>query len=221
MNITEIRVKLVGSNTERLKAFCSVTLDDAIVIRDLKIIEGTNGPFVAMPSRKLADRCPKCGSKNHLRARFCNDCGARLAENRAPREQDGRVKLHADVAHPINMTGREQLQRGVIAAYEQEIARSGEPDYKPQQVDFDDFGPSEYDDLISELKETVGQRGTRREVHAPKDEPSPIPQLPVGAPTSPPRRTPPPQTVRPPAPPRAAPLQPADRPQDPFSAGIF
>ncbi len=61
MNITEIRVKLVGGNAERLRAFCSMTLDGDFVIRDLKVIDGTNGPFVAMPSRKLTDRCPKCG----------------------------------------------------------------------------------------------------------------------------------------------------------------
>src|SRR5207248_1435999 len=67
--ITEVRIKLMEDNNERLQAFCSVTFDDCFVIRDLKIIEGTKGSFVAMPSRKLTDRCPGCGSKNHLRAR--------------------------------------------------------------------------------------------------------------------------------------------------------
>ncbi len=222
MNITEIRVKLVGKNAERLKAFCSVTLDDAIVIRDLKIIEGTNGPFVAMPSRKLADRCPKCGLKNHLRARFCNECAARLGENRAPREQDGRVKLHADVAHPINTAGREQLQREVIDAYAQELARSGEPDYEPQQVDFDDFGPSEYDDLVSELKESAAQRNSRRESPQPRSK-SPPAKQPLSASSPPPTRrasqpSPPP---RPPMAPKEPPPKPAGLPHDPFSTGIF
>ena len=50
MVITEVRIKLVEENNERLMAFCSVTLDNAFVIRDLKIIEGTKGLFVAMPS---------------------------------------------------------------------------------------------------------------------------------------------------------------------------
>ena len=53
---------------ERLKAFCSITFDNCFVIRDLKIIDGSNGPFVAMPSRKLTAHCPGCGMKNHLRA---------------------------------------------------------------------------------------------------------------------------------------------------------
>ena len=75
MEITEVRVKLMEDGSDRLKAFCSITFDDCFVIRDLKIIEGTNGPFVAMPSRKLTSHCPECGCKNHLRADFCNQCG--------------------------------------------------------------------------------------------------------------------------------------------------
>src|SRR4249919_3364255 len=73
--ITEVRIKLMEDNNERLQAFCSVTFDDAFVVRDLKIIEGTKGSFVAMPSRKLTDRCSSCGCKNHLRSRYCNQCG--------------------------------------------------------------------------------------------------------------------------------------------------
>ena len=68
MEITEVRIKLMEEPGERLKAFCSITFDDCFVVRDLKIIEGTNGPFVAMPSRKLTSHCPRCGMKNHLRA---------------------------------------------------------------------------------------------------------------------------------------------------------
>lgn len=74
MEITEVRVKLINNKDERLKAFCSMTLDNDFVIRDIKVIQGTNGYFVAMPSRKMSDHCPKCGGKNHLRARFCNNC---------------------------------------------------------------------------------------------------------------------------------------------------
>src|SRR3954465_9504388 len=77
--ITEVRIKLMEDNSEneRLQAFFSVTFDDAFVARDRKIIQGTKGSFVAMPSRKLTDRCNHCGCKNHLRARFCNQCGGK------------------------------------------------------------------------------------------------------------------------------------------------
>ena len=120
MVITEVRIKLMEDNNERLLAFCSVTFDDAFVVRDLKIIEGSKGSFVAMPSRKLTDRCGQCGYKNHLRARYCNQCGYKLDEDRAIRDANGRAKLHADIAHPINSACREVIQGAVIRAYQEE-----------------------------------------------------------------------------------------------------
>lgn len=140
MEISEVRVKLVNNLKERLKAFCSMTLENDFVIRDLKVIDGANGIFVAMPSRKLADRCPGCGCKNHLRARFCNDCGEPLGENRSKRAAK-RGKLHADIAHPINALCRERIQNIVIDAYQSEVEKSKQPGYKPvdMEVDLDAF----------------------------------------------------------------------------------
>ena len=60
MKVTNVTVKLSPQSGDRLKAFCTMTLDGEFVVRDLKIIEGTSGLFVAMPSRKLTDHCPKC-----------------------------------------------------------------------------------------------------------------------------------------------------------------
>ncbi len=124
MKVTNVSVKLAPSSGDRLKAFGTMTLDDEFVVRDLKIIEGSNGLFVAMPSRKLTDHCPKCGGKNHLRARFCNDCGAKLPAERVS-DEDDTGKLHADVAHPINAECRGRVQDAVIAAYEEERRRAG------------------------------------------------------------------------------------------------
>ena len=53
MVITEVKVFPV--NEDRLKAYVSITIDDCFVVRDLKIIEGTGGLFVAMPSKKRKD----------------------------------------------------------------------------------------------------------------------------------------------------------------------
>ena len=53
MEITEITVTL--RNEEKLKAFVNVTFDDQFVIRGMKIIKGSNGFFVSMPSRKMPD----------------------------------------------------------------------------------------------------------------------------------------------------------------------
>src|SRR5215468_3715769 len=143
-----------GNENERLQAFCSVTFDNAYVVRDLKIIEGTKGSFVAMPSRKLTDRCPGCGCKNHLRARFCNQCGGKLDEDRATRDADGRVKLHADIAHPINSACREVIQSAILKAYQQEKERSKQPGYVCTYDDYD----SDYDTAPS-YPQVVGEMG--------------------------------------------------------------
>ena len=138
MKITEVRVKLVSNKDDRLKAFCSMTIDNEFVVRDIKVIEGTNGHFVAMPSRKMSDHCEKCGGKNHLRAKFCNNCGASLSENRVKKDFKGRMKLHADIAHPINSECRRRIQGRVVAAFEQEVEKSKHPGYRPPEMDTPD-----------------------------------------------------------------------------------
>jgi stage V sporulation protein G len=129
----------MSDKVEKLQAFCSVTFNDDFVVRDLKIIGGAKGPFVAMPSRKLMDRCNKCGGKNHLRARHCNDCGARLNPNRAEKDKRGRARLHTDIAHPINSRFREIIQSRILQAFEEELSRSKEPGYVPPSLEEDDF----------------------------------------------------------------------------------
>jgi stage V sporulation protein G len=139
MNISEVRVKLVANKDDRLKAFCSMTIDNDFVVRDIKIIEGTSGLFVAMPSRKMSDHCEKCGGKNHLRAKYCSNCGASLDENRAKQDSKGRMKLHADIAHPINAECRKRIQETIAAAFEAEDERSKKPGYKPVDLDVPDY----------------------------------------------------------------------------------
>lgn len=141
MEITEIRIKLMDDPQDRLQAFCSITFDHSFVIRDLKIIQGTKGPFVAMPSRKLTDRCPRCSAKNHLRARFCSDCGVKLRDDRAIKDGDGRAKLYADIAHPIHSDCRDLIQRDVVAAFEQEVQKSKLPGYI---CAYDDYGEERF-----------------------------------------------------------------------------
>jgi stage V sporulation protein G len=135
MEISEVRVKLIDNRDERLKAFCSVTFDNEFVVRDIKIIKGAKGYFVAMPSRKMSDHCEKCGSKNHLRAKFCNNCGASLGENRAKKDMQGRMKLHADIAHPINADCRRKIQEKVTAAFKEEMEKAQQPGYKPVEME--------------------------------------------------------------------------------------
>ena len=125
MEITEVRIKLMEEPGERLKAFCSITFDDSFVVRDLKIIEGSNGPFVAMPSRRMREACPKCAHRNPVRSNYCGYCGASLEEMNASRHEeagDGKGQ-HRDIAHPITQEARNYIQRAVLDAYEKERAK--------------------------------------------------------------------------------------------------
>ncbi len=54
MQITDVRVRKINSEG-KMKAIVSVTFDDCFVVHDIKIIDGQNGPFIAMPSRKMPD----------------------------------------------------------------------------------------------------------------------------------------------------------------------
>ena len=189
MQLTEVRINLCGDRGGRLKAFCSLTFDNTFVIRDVKLIDGNDGLFLAMPSRKLCDHCPACNEKNHLRARYCNNCGRRLNEDRYQQQfrnghgnghgngnghrgypghgngngngnpgngnghgnghghpAGGRLKLHADIAHPINAECRQDIERRVLEAYDRELERSRQPGYVAPSLDLDHEDFDLYDD---------------------------------------------------------------------------
>ena len=143
MEITEVRIKLMEDSEDRLRAFCSITIDHSFVVRDLKIIEGSSGPFVAMPSRKLTARCHRCGHKNYLRTTFCNHCGVRLRQGQEIRDEEGNSsKLYADIAHPINQACRDLIQKAVLDEYRLELERAKQPGYR-----------SRYDEAYNEIPE--------------------------------------------------------------------
>lgn len=52
LKISDVRIRFVKKDDSKLKAVASVTLDDCFVVHDIKVIEGADGPFIAMPSRK-------------------------------------------------------------------------------------------------------------------------------------------------------------------------
>jgi DNA-binding cell septation regulator SpoVG len=96
----------------------------------VKIIDGNKGLFVAMPSRKLKDPCPKCNFRNTVRSKFCNQCGASLpmtepkahaaAAGNIANSDDTRQSEHKDIAHPITAECRDYIQTKVLEAYDKE-----------------------------------------------------------------------------------------------------
>jgi stage V sporulation protein G len=90
MEITDISISL--RDEDKLKAFVNVTFDGCFVVRGMKVIEGNNGLFVSMPSRKANDG------------------------------------TYRDVAHPINASFREQIEKLVLTKYEKLLLEGGSGD---------------------------------------------------------------------------------------------
>ena len=125
MEITEVRIFQKEGANSKLRAYATITIDNVFVVRNIKIIEGKAGLFIAMPSRKIKEPCPKCCHKNAVRSKFCNECGAQLPIATQPHpapeaEHDMRQSEHKDIAHPITVQAREYIQKKILDAYEVE-----------------------------------------------------------------------------------------------------
>ncbi len=126
VNVSQIHIKIIPFDAKkRLFGFARILIDGWFLVRDIKIIQGEDRKFLAMPNKKLTAHCEQCGEKNHLRANFCNACGSALQ----PPDHDSWHKLYADIAHPVVPDMRDRLTTLVLEAYNRELARSSRPDY--------------------------------------------------------------------------------------------
>ena len=127
MEITEIRIFPKEGQDKKLKGYATVTFDNCFVVRNIKIIQGLNGFFVAMPSRKSKFPCLKCHFKNDVGSKFCSHCAAVLpsttqAHTHADEDEHSDAKAeHRDIAHPITQAFREYLQKAILDAFTKEV----------------------------------------------------------------------------------------------------
>ena len=125
MEITEIRIFIKEGQDKKLKAYTTVTFDNVFVVRNIKVIQGSSGLFIAMPSRKLKSPCPKCSFKNEVGSKFCNQCASSLPLNDKPVSAvdiDAKSE-HRDIAHPVTQQFRDYLQGRIIDAYKKECSK--------------------------------------------------------------------------------------------------
>ena len=113
MKITEVRVFPRDSHDTKLRAFVTVTFDDCFVVRDLKVIEGSKGLFVAMPSRRIVK---KPGSPAEMSGKVE---GHETGDGHKAKTSD-----HRDIAHPITQEFRDYIQKTVLEAYQNQISKS-------------------------------------------------------------------------------------------------
>lgn len=124
MEVTEIRVFLKEGQDKKLKAYTTVTFDNSFVVRNIKVIQGASGLFIAMPSRKLRVSCPKCNFKNEVGSKYCNQCAAGLPPQESDNNEGSHAKSeHRDIVHPITQQFREYLQTKILEIYEVEAKK--------------------------------------------------------------------------------------------------
>lgn len=157
MEITEVRVSLREHEGKRLKAYATVTFDNSFVIRNIKIIQGNNGLFVAMPARKMKQFCSRCGKKVEMDSRYCSSCGAQMPP---PKDFDpGRQSIHQDLAHPINQQFRDYLQSKILDAYHRRKTTLPEneegPEVSKQQGLEEGSRPAGNDSEVEESKSSL------------------------------------------------------------------
>ena len=156
MKITEVRIFSTESRDGKLKAFATMTFDDWFVVRNVKVIQGNNGLFVAMPSRKAMDSCPKCRFKNVRGSRYCNQCGSEMVQAQPVYEMSQEKQgNHMDIAHPITQECRIYIQKQILEAYNKELGKpSGENSgYKAEK----EADPGAAEDSLPDISGGAGQ----------------------------------------------------------------
>ncbi|MFC1671771.1 SpoVG family protein [Planctomycetota bacterium] len=141
MEITDVKVRLVEGTKQKVRAFCSVTFDDCFVVKDIKVIEGERSEFIAMPSRKISEKCGSCSRKNPVGSSFCSSCGSKLSESQ---RGSGQASLYSDIAHPINSECRKMIQERIVSAYRQSLDESA------PVAELVDEGPPSVEDMRAE-----------------------------------------------------------------------
>jgi stage V sporulation protein G len=158
MNITEVRIFPTKSKDGRLKAYATMTFDDWFVIRNVKIIQGNSSLFVAMPSRKAMDPCPRCGFKNVRGSKFCNDCGSGMSRPQGAHDDPKkRQSEHMDIAHPIKQECRVYIQDKILDSFKKEMdrkEREGES-YRPASEEDLDAASRKFSEPEHHMKKPV------------------------------------------------------------------
>lgn len=113
MIITRVQISLPSSECKEkhpcLLAFVELCFDNALVIHDIKLIDGEFSPFLAFPSRERHTFCKHCNRKTSVKFTECKYC-------RKPIEW-GDLPKFMDIVHPVSSTFRSYIQQEVIKEY--------------------------------------------------------------------------------------------------------
>jgi len=107
MIITNVDI-ILAQNNERLLAFCTITIDDCFVIKDIRIIKGDERLVVAMPDKQRSEPCEHCKFRIRQRDRHCPRCGKQLTS---------KTIEYVDICFPINSESRSAIDNVILEKY--------------------------------------------------------------------------------------------------------
>lgn len=109
LEITEVIVEPTPAG--KVVAYCSITLNGALAIRNIRLIDVGAGAFMAMPNQRARVACPTCSGPTAIGLPYCGRCGAPVPE--APPE----CPVHHDTCFPVSAEARRFIQDAVMAEY--------------------------------------------------------------------------------------------------------
>ena len=116
--ITDVKISLNSDERGKLKAIATMTLDNVFVVKDIKVIDGKRGLFVAMPCSQVTEKCPRCRVKNPINSRYCTNCGKAFPNNKKI-SFNSRREDYRDIAHPICKDCRDYIESVILGAYKE------------------------------------------------------------------------------------------------------
>lgn len=111
----------------RVHAFCELVLDNAIVVKDVALVERRrDGRLLAqMPAKKRVCHCPKCRKRADAVDRYCRWCAFKFRDGLRPAPAGDPRRTHRDFCHPVDQATRDRITWAVVQAVGE--ARRGGP----------------------------------------------------------------------------------------------
>lgn len=119
MRVTETTIQLAGEDPnftrEGVLAYVNIVLDNALAVKNLRLVRTKNRLIVCMPSRDMLRNCPKCRGRVPISGKYCRHCGGKL-----PYQSTDKVSM--DMVHPISSELRTHIEHVVKEAYQHKRA---------------------------------------------------------------------------------------------------
>lgn len=154
MEITDVDIHLEDDSGGNVKAYCHLTFDGTLVVKNFKVIDGRHGLFVAMPSRKDTKECYKCHTDIPKDASYCYECGKNINGG-----NKNKRNLYDNMVYTRDNHFKDDIEEIVLEEYEREKGRFGVTHQADEDYDSLDFElPEEHQSSDEEERQEREQK---------------------------------------------------------------